>query len=461
MSSKPLRRLLASTGFRLAVINAVLLVAAFAVAGVGAWLATLGAASSALRPQIEKETQLLTMTLETQGVVATQNAIAIRYGKPSTLIYRLSDSDGQLLAGSAALPVLDSGWRIVDPPDVGPQPLGDFLVKTSILDGRMRLSVGDDLERSELIRDAVLRSLALTGLLSVAAALFLGVVVTRRTLARVDRLSAVVEKVAEGDLSVRVSEPRGKSADDLNTLTLTFNTMLGRIEHLVTSIRRVTANVAHDLRTPLAHLDQKIQAVRKAEDLPSAEVILCEMEEDIKRLLRTFEAMLRLSEIESGVIRSQFSRMDVAEVIGGVIDAYRPDIESNGRQLAVELAAGSFIFGEPVLISQMIANLLDNALHHAPSGSNISVSLALSDVRTRRVRSELLIRIADAGPGISANRRRQLLDPFERGDESRNSPGSGLGLSIVRAIVELHGGQIELQDNDPGLAVLIQLPTAA
>ncbi len=443
----------ASTGFRLVAIYAALLCVTFIFAGAGAWFASRNAASDELRAQIESEAAYISGIFASEGEGAAAQAIAARLSHPTTFTYRLEAADGRVIAGEDILPPQEPGWRLVDPPDRDERPIGDYLVLTSTLASGDRLSVGDDLERSERIRNAVLQALTWTGLFSLAAALVVGLLATRRTLLRMSQLGIVAREVAAGDLSVRAPIANRRNPDDIDELTTTFNDMLERLEILVASLRRVSANVAHDLRTPLAHLSQRIEAAQRAETPDIAQDALTAAQDDIKQLLRTFEAMLRLSEIESGAMEARFAPFDFSQVVERVVDAYRPDIEASGRTLNTKLAPDVVLKGDAGLAAQLAANLLDNAIQHTPANARISVDLNLDGAAAHFI-------VADNGPGIPATERARLLAPFERGDASRSKPGSGLGLSIAAAVARLHHGALTLEDARPGLKVSATIPAA-
>ena len=451
MSSAPPRKLLASTGFRLVTIYAILLCATFTFAGLGVWIASRKAASDELRRQIENEASYIAGVLTMEGEDAAAAVIEARLVHPTTFTYRLEAGDGRLLAGEDVLPSLPPGWRLIDPPDRDGVMIGDFYVFTSDLPDGRRLSVGDDLERSERIRDAVLRALIWIGCASLVTAFALGFFATRRTVSRMNSLGAAARKVAAGDLAVRAPVTARREPDDIDELAIAFNDMLDRLNVLVESLRRVSANVAHDLRTPLAHLSQHIEAAQEAQTHEAAKEALAVTQADIAQLLRTFEAMLRLSEIESGGMERRFTPFDFSQAVERVIDAYRPEIESSGRTLKTSVASGVITKGDAGLAAQLVANLLDNAILHTPEDAEITVRLEARGGDARFL-------VEDNGPGIPAEERGRLIAPFERGDRSRTRPGSGLGLSIAAAVARLHHGELILEDARPGLRAAMVLP---
>jgi signal transduction histidine kinase len=230
--------------------------------------------------------------------------------------------------------------------------------------------------------------------------------------------------------------------------------MLDEIATLVERIRWVSTNIAHDLRTPLTHVRQKLARVRAAASGdPQVLAAAKDVEADIDELLRTFDAMLRLAEIESGPLAGRFKPVDLAELAGRIADAYRPDIEAGGRRLALK-APPAVVEGDADLIAQALANLVENAMRHTPGGTHIELAVETTGGRPR-------LRVSDDGPGIPEEKRQDALRHFFRLEASRTTPGSGLGLAIVAAVVARHHATLELLDAGPGLSVLISFPAVA
>ncbi|RYY93479.1 MAG: HAMP domain-containing histidine kinase, partial [Alphaproteobacteria bacterium] len=311
------------------------------------------------------------------------------------------------------------------------------------------LTVGDNLASAERTQDAVLESLGWVGIAAIIMVLAAGVLAARGTLRRVDAISSMMKRVGAGDLSARA--PQGNAGDDIDRIGNGVNEMLEQINLLIADVKRVSANTAHDLRTPLAHLHQKLETAAGRSDIAAAKADIVVATEKVAEILHIFDAMLRLSAIDAGSDKARFADVDLSEIVDRVSDAYRPDIEAAGQTLDVDASERTVILGDAALIAQAVSNLLENALKHAGAGAHIRVLLTLETDIAR-------LQVIDSGPGVSAEDRLRVLRPFERIDPSRSTPGAGLGLSIVNAITRLHGARLSLEDARPGLRVRIDWP---
>jgi signal transduction histidine kinase len=226
--------------------------------------------------------------------------------------------------------------------------------------------------------------------------------------------------------------------------------MLDRIAGLMENLRQVSNDIAHDLRTPLSRLRQDLEEAQKR-DLTAADLkrVIESAVTEADVLLETFSALLRIAQIEAGARRSAFRPVDLSEVMRTVADAYAPAIEESGRALRTEIADGVQVDGDRGLLSQLFVNLVENALHHTPAGTAITLRLTPRPVGA-------VAEVADSGSGIPVDERARVFRRFYRLERSRTTPGSGLGLSTVAAIVELHHAAIELLDSEPGLRVVIR-----
>ena len=438
-----------STSFRLSVAFAGLLIAAFVVAGLGVWAATRSIAERQTREHVTAEMQSIRQEIVVEGLPAGIAAIENRASRPGALEYRLTSPEGLLVAGNLATSDLRLGWQFVDLPDRQGLRHGqdDLIILSERLPDGAVLAIGDDLERGESVRIAVLETLLWIGGLSAAIAVAFGLWITRHTLRRMDLLSASLAAVAGGDLTARTIA-RSPPRDDLDRLSVGANAMLDQIMTLVANVRRVSTDVAHDLRTPLSHVRQDLElAARDA--APSTLVHIESAQGRLEALLRTFDAMLRLAEIEAGRSRARFAPVNVAELVESVADAYRPDVEVRGGVLAVVESKPLTIEGDADLMAQAVANLIENAMTHGGGSPRITLSVR-SDMKTWE------IAVSDNGPGIAEADRDKVFEPFARLDASRSTPGSGLGLAIVAAVARLHGASIAMEDAGPGLRVVLR-----
>jgi signal transduction histidine kinase len=447
--------LLATTSARLSLLYSGLLVASFALAGGLTFIAARTAAERELRERITLEVGALAHEAAVEGRDATVAAIAARAERPGSLEYWLEDASGRQIAGDIAALTFEDGWSRVDLPArlTGSEGREHMLALTRTLGDGSRLTIGDDLSRTEAVRDAVLHALAWVGVATLLVGLVAGVIATRNALARMAAVGASVQRVAAGDLEARAPVRRADNPDDIDRLALAFNAMLERIAQLVASLRRVSTDVAHDLRTPLTHLQQRLELARMAGSEAARDVALEAAEQKVADVMRTFDAILRLAEIEAGTVRQRFVRVDLHTLIEDVVEAYRPDVEAAAHSLDIERLERVTVCGDRDLLTQALANLIENALRHTPPGTHIRMALELEDQKVR-------ISVTDDGPGVPEEARAELLQPFARLDRSRSTSGSGLGLSIVAAVARLHAAGIELGDAGPGLRVTLTLDSA-
>jgi signal transduction histidine kinase len=277
------------------------------------------------------------------------------------------------------------------------------------------------------------------------------ILIRRELLARVQGVRQTVSAIMAGDLRRRL--PTARSGDELDTLAQTINGMLDHIEHLIRGISNVSNSIAHDLRTPLAELRSRLEELSLTR--PAAAETFAEIEAavaDVDRVMRIFAALLRLAEIDTGARRSGFVQVDAARIAAEVVEFYEPAAEQKGVAFSFESSGEAPVAGDPVLLAQALSNLIDNSLKCVPERGAISVCVG------RRSDGAIEIAVADNGPGIAADDRPKATERFFRGDASRGTPGVGLGLSIVEAVARLHGGVLQLLDNQPGLRAQMVLP---
>jgi signal transduction histidine kinase len=385
-----------------------------------------------------------------------------RSRRPGSSLYLVTTRAGEGLAGnvgSLATGILEkSGWtetayrRLDDPDGVEHH----ALVRVFQLPGGFRLLVGRDLEERERLYDIVLAagrwSLAIVIVLGVAGGFF----VTRRVLKRVDAMTETTRKIMDGDLAGRL--PNAGTGDELDRLATNLNAMLERIEALMRGLKEVSDNIAHDLKTPLTRLRNRCEeALRLAEDESQYRAALESTIEESEALIRTFNALLMIARAESGQARDGMTAIDAAEIARGVGELYEPLADDKGIHLKVEAPAAAPVHGNRELISQALANLVDNAIKY---GAGINGADAEIVVTASGEGDRILLAVADSGGGIPAADRGRAVERFVRLEQSRSQPGSGLGLSLASAVARLHGGELKLEDNHPGLRTVISLPRA-
>jgi signal transduction histidine kinase len=361
-------------------------------------------------------------------------------------ILLLTDSTLQRLAGN--LPQ----WPRVIPLEPGtytlPVNLGGTRTRAmfvhTVLPGGYNLLVGRD---QTLFAPLTTRFwyglLGAVAVLSIAGALF-GLMIRRAVLLRVDGIRQTVQAIVQGDWGHRL--PTKTSSEELDTLSRTFNGMLDQIEQLLHGVRDVSNAIAHDLRTPLAELRSRLEELSLTR--PDPEETFAQIDGavvDVDRVIRIFNALLRLAEIDTGMRRSGFVAIDAADLARQAVDFYLPAAELRGITLSYRGNGPAALSGDPVLLAQAIGNLIDNSLKYTSDGGVISVEIdSLSDASVR-------ITVADDGPGIPDEEKPKVPTRFYRGDASRGTPGVGLGLTLVASVAKVHGGALELADNHPGL----------
>jgi len=390
-----------------------------------------------------------------------------RARRPGSSLYLVTTFAGESLAGNVtALPpgTLDNpGWtetayRRLDESDPAEHPEHHALARVFQLPGGFRLLVGRDLDERERLYNIVLSagrwSIAIVIVLGLAGGLF----VTRRVLRRVDAMTETTRTIMHGDLGGRL--PVAGTGDELDRLAENLNVMLDRIEALMRGLKEVSDNIAHDLKTPLTRLRNRAeQALRSAKSDGEYRAALEGTIEESDGLIRTFNALLMIARAESGQARDDMSEFDAAEIANDIGELYEPLAEEKGIVLTVEANAPAPLKGNRELISQALANLVDNSIKYAaPPGEAANGAQARIVVRALTEGDRILLTVADSGPGIPEADRGRAVERFVRLEQSRSLPGSGLGLSLASAVARLHGGELTLADNQPGLKSIIALP---
>jgi signal transduction histidine kinase len=390
-----------------------------------------------------------------------------RARRPGSSLYLVTTFAGEALAGNVtALPpgILDGpGWtetvyRRLDEAEAPGRPEHHALVRVFQLPGGFRLLVGRDLDERERLYHIVLAagrwSVGIVIVLGLAGGLF----VTRRVLRRVDAMTETTRTIMDGDLGERL--PVAGTGDELDRLAENLNVMLERIETLMSGLKEVSDNIAHDLKTPLTRLRNRAeQALRSANSETEYRAALEGTIEESDGLIRTFNALLMIARAESGQARDDMSEFDAAEIAHDIGELYEPLAEEKGIALKVEAEAPARVKGNRELISQALANLVDNALKYAePHEKPVNGEIPEIVVQALNEDDRILLTVADNGPGIPEADRSRVLERFVRLEQSRSQPGSGLGLSLAAAVARLHGGELTLADNQPGLKSIIALP---
>jgi signal transduction histidine kinase len=420
---------------------------------------------------VDTELQLLNTQYSQAGIRRLVGIVEVRSRRPGSSLYLVTTPTGEGLAGNVGSlepGILETeGWvetayRRLEEPESAEH---NALVRVSRLPGGIRLLVGRDLEE----RERMFHIVTLAGRWSVAIVIVLGVIggvyVSRRVLNRVDAMTGTAQTIMAGDLSGRLSVIG--SGDEFDRLALNLNGMLERIESLMHGLKEVTDNVAHDLKTPLTRLRNRCEAaLRTAKTEADYRRVLEETIEESVGLIRTFDALLMIARAESGEVRDGMAEFDLAEVARDVSELYEPVAEDNGLTLEVEAKEPAAVKGNRELVSQALANLVDNAIKYAAPEAKAQHDVINGRrpgilVKANADKDQVVLTVSDRGPGIPQGDRARVIDRFVRLEQSRSRPGSGLGLSLVSAVARLHGGELKLEDNAPGLRARISLPRAA
>jgi signal transduction histidine kinase len=316
-----------------------------------------------------------------------------------------------------------------------------------------RLLVGRDVEEIHTFRKLITNTLIWALGLSLIVGLGGGYLTSRNFLRRVDAITAASRTIMAGDLSQRM--PVAGTSDELDRLAQSLNDMLGQIERLMTGMKEVSSNVAHDLKTPLTRMRARAEAALRSGTEAEQRAALTQTLEESERLLDTFNALLSIARAEAGNAREGLVKADVSEILGEVAELYEPLVEEAGGTLSCDAKVPLLVRADRQLLAQSFSNLIDNAMKYGTNGSDEKVDIVMSGTREG---GNAIIRISDQGQGIAAADRERVLERFVRLDDSRSKPGNGLGLSLVASVVKLHGGQFRLDDAGPGLMAAIELP---
>lgn len=397
------------------------------------------------------------------GIPALVRTIGHRSRQPGAFLYLVSDPSGRVLAGnveSVEPGVLDTDGVTERTfiyhryGDQGNQIEHRAMAVIMALPNGMRLLVGRDLGEPEKLREVVRRSLILALGIMGLGALLIWLFVGRRALRRIDDVSKASQRIMDGDLTGRL--PVNGSGDEFDRLSGNLNVMLGRILELNEGLKQVSDNIAHDLKTPLTRLRNRAEeALGGKKTGPQYREALEDIIGESDQLIRTFSAILMISRLEAGYSSENLEEMPIAPILRDVAEMYEPVAEDEGATLLLGPVNELALRINRELVGQTISNLVDNAIKYASGEDHADARVTLSmEQDAQWVR----IVVADNGPGIPEEKREQATERFVRLEESRTQPGSGLGLSLAKAVMKLHGGSLRLEDNGPGLRAVLEFP---
>ncbi len=388
---------------------------------------------------------------ELHQVLAAHVAMDPHVHRPITLF----GPGGAYLAGS---PLTESQFRILGKPT--DQPFTFMLQRDGRavpfrgvarkLPGDRRLLVAQDMTSARAFRSVLLEATLWGGLATIALGLIGAIIAGAGAVRHIEGITRAVQSIVRGDLSRRL--PTHGQVRELDQLAHEINFMLGEIERLMMEVKGVCDNVAHDLRTPLTRLLAGLERVRRRTgSLDEYADAVDEAIRELRELLKTFAAMLRIAEVESGARRAGFTTVELAQISGDVVEFYEPMAEQKGIVLRLADGASAPMHGDPSLLFEAVSNLVDNALKFTPTGGRIDLRVFADDAIQG-------FEVSDTGPGIPGDLREAVLRRFYRAEQSRHTPGSGLGLALVAGVAGLHGMTVHIDDGNPGCRISLVGP---
>ncbi len=418
--------------------------------GITVYLLTYHTLEQQLQSNIETEANRLKAEYDSGGIAELKDEIdeVDGQGSHTLLEYGVIDQNGNLIAGSLNDFQPSAGWQIVMRTPAANKPVKELLyVRVMALPDNVWLGVGHDGKTIQKAGEAIIQAFIWGFVLVIFLGVGGGLYLSGAFLRKIESITKSTQAIIAGDLKHRL--PVSKNRDELDNLALLLNQMLDKIGALIENFQQVSNDIAHDLRTPISHLKFRLEEAAK-KDLSAEqhkERIAFAIEE-ADTILDTFSAMLRISQIESGTRRSGFKTVNLSDIVVSVTEALYPVAEEQKKTIHTDIEPGVTLTGDKELLTQLAFNLLDNAIRHTPGNTQITISLRSSGTQTEFI-------IADNGPGIAEESRSRVFQRFYRLEQSRTTPGNGLGLSIVAAIADLHGAKIALADNNPGLKVIL------
>jgi signal transduction histidine kinase len=452
--SVALPRILRTSSFRLTLLYAGLFgISALILLGVIYW-ATGVYMSNSLDAAVDSDITELEDSLQVGGNEALTDQVKerVRQMPHGPIYYLLQDQKEKVVAGN--IPDFHGGEGRFDLKVPKPNsPSVAVRAHGVTLADRQYLMVGvDALPRREM-QKLILRVFGWSSAITLVLAFAGGALMSGGLLRRIETISRTARDIMAGDFSRRI--PVRGTGDEFDHLVRSLNAMLERNEAAMESVRQVSNDIAHDLRTPLTRLRQRLDlAQRRARSVEEWRRAAEGCISDMDAILETFGGLLRIAQIESGMPTRRFTKVDLSELLRTVIEVYQPMAEEKEQPFTADIASGLTVWGDRELLTQMIANVIENAMKHSPTGASINLVTSESP-------GTIAVAVSDSGPGIPAEERARVFRRFYRLERSRSTPGSGLGLSLVEAIAALHQIGIELTDSGPGLRVTLRFHAPA
>lgn len=434
------REVTRTAAFRLTLRFAVFFVACLLVLDLGLGLVARWGIERTTRAEIEEALDSLRKAHGAGGAAAVAR-LAAEFGGDADageIVAGLQTPDGALLAGGLVLPAPRTGWSVLAVEGVDEDEA--LWVKSVRLPDGGWLSAGTSSETYHDVAELMLAGAAWSVAIGLPLALISGALLSRAVLRRLAPIAETAGQVGEGDLARRA--PLAGTGDEFDRLAGNINAMLDTIESLTRNLRNVSVGIAHELRSPLTRIRNRLVELSASGPGPERDAIDGALVE-IDAALGTFDALLRIGQIEANAQRKGFEALDLSQLVSSLAEVYRPVAAEQGKQFSASVAPEVKVRGNRELLTQMIANLLENAIEHTPDGTSIRMELSASPDGPRLV-------VEDDGPGIPAEESMRVFDRFYRLDRSRSKPGNGLGLSLVKSICGLHGFAVRLTPSTSG-----------
>jgi signal transduction histidine kinase len=449
-----LPRLLRTSSFRLTLLYAGLFGASVLILfGVIYWATDIYMTGS-LDADVDSDLAELDGTFRTGGISSLAALIEerVRQSPKGPMHYLLEDADGQIIAGN--LPASASPGGRFDLSLPSPDPHHDHRLslrgRDLELPGGAHLILAVDAQLRTEMHELILRAFGWGSAITLVLAFGGGAVISGSLLRRIETIARTAREIMAGDFSRRI--PVRGTDDEFDHLVVSLNAMLDQIDASLESLRHISNDIAHDLRTPLTRLRQRLELAQcRAQSVDEWRSAGAACIGEMDAILETFGALLRIAQIESGAAARNFAEVDLSGLLQTMIEIYEPMAEEKGQRLAAEIPAGLAAWGDRELLAQMLANLIENAMKHSPEGATV-------DLVAASTAAGVDIAVIDNGPGIPEAERRHVFDRFYRVEHSRSTPGAGLGLSLVKAIAVRHRVTVELSNNNPGLRVAVHFP---
>ncbi|MBW8638010.1 HAMP domain-containing histidine kinase [Hoeflea sp. WL0058] len=435
------------SAFRTALAALLLFALTLLAAGWSSYVAVRGAMLSELNQQLTEETLLFTKIYRDEGAdglidLITQLEVAEIGDERYAAIF---DESNNRLAGNIDLAPDFVGIR-EDRSII--RAVGEDRVYTRwFMIDRYQIVIGRNTHVVDLALDVLRAWLLLAGVFSLAGSLLIGWLYSHRSMVKLQRIAVALERVSRGEISARVQPIAGN--DQIDRISHLINQSLDRLSALTASSQNTVRAIAHDLRTPLNRVFITVQDAIASPN--NAAALLEEIETELQRLGAIFDTVLRISSLDNTRDASAFTAIDLSGVAREVAEVFKETLEDKGQRLTLDLSEDVTVSGDAQMLKQLLVNLLTNAHQYAPENSPIGVS-------TRHDAGGDVLEVTDKGMGIPPEHREQVLQPFFRLDKSRSEAGNGLGLALVQAVCVRHNATISLEDNDPGLRIVIRFP---